>query len=455
MTAKAHRNIRWWILGAMGAILGVILLDETVISVALPTIERDLGLTRLDAHWLMNIYLLILACFAAATGRLGDILGMRVLLSTGLLVFGGASAVGGFADSGVWLICARAVQGFGAALIFPLSLVVLVQSFDEKERGLALGLYGGIGTVFLSLGPLVGGLLTQYLSWRWIFWVNLPIVLIVGVIIWTCWRDPDRPTPKSFDWKGVVLLVTGMAAIVFGIMEGPDKGWRTPEVMTALILGLVLLAVFVRFERRCRDPLIAVKLFRNPGFAASNMILFTAQFAKIALFVFGALYFQIALDYSPLVAGAALMPIAVPQIFIAPMAGRVADRFGTRKPSLTGLALGTCAIGLVASGMHMQVTDLIFAGFLIWGCCVPFLFVPPRRAVMTLVPPALHGQSSGISMTFQLLGGTVGMALGSSVYAVAGSLPMVFGFVAAFAACVLAFSFFALDTDQGSAAAVK
>lgn len=429
----------------MGAILGVILLDETVISVALHTIQQDLGLSRLSAHWVVNIYLLVLACFAGAAGRGGDILGMRPLLGAGLLIFGTASALGGFADNGTWLLVARGVQGIGAALIFPLSLVVLIQSFDEDERGLALGLYGGIGTIFLSLGPLVGGFLTEYLSWRWIFWVNPPIVLVVALITWACWRDPKRSQQRKFDWKGLVLLVPGLAAMVFAIMEGPDRGWLQPEVLAALVAGVFLLTLFVRAERTFDNPLIAITLFENSSFAASNMILFTAQFGKIVLFVFGASYFQFVLKYSPLAAGAALLLIAVPQIFIAPVAGRIADHFGTRTPSLIGTAFGTLAIVMVAFGMYLQNTDFVYAGFILWGCCVPFLFVPPRRAIMLAVPQHLHGQASGISMTFQLLGGTVGMALGSSVYAITGSFPMVFGFVAAFTACILIYSFVSLE----------
>ena len=178
IVADTQGNTRWWLLAAMGAILGVILLDETVISVALPTIQKDLGLSRLQSHWTVNIYLLVLACFAGAAGRLGDILGARWLLSAGLLIFGLASAAGGFSESGLDLLLARAIQGLGAALIFPLSLLILIRSFEEHERGLALGLYGAIGTIFLSMGPLIGGVLTEYISWRWILWVNPPIVLI-------------------------------------------------------------------------------------------------------------------------------------------------------------------------------------------------------------------------------------------------------------------------------------
>ncbi len=450
MATQTQGATRWWILAAMGAILGVILLDETVVSVALSTIKQDLGPTRLQSHWVVNIYLLVLACFAGAAGRLGDILGARWLLSAGLLIFGLASALGGFAESALDLLLARAVQGLGAALIFPLSLLILIRSFETDEQGLALGLYGAIGTVFLSMGPLVGGLLTEHLSWRWIFWVNPPIVLIVAAIAWTCWRDTPQEPELGFDWKGVLLLVTGLAAMVFGIMEGPDRGWLQPEVLAALITGILLLAVFIPVERAAPSPLIDVALFANPSFGAANMIIFTAQFVKIVLFVFGALYFQSELGFSPLAAGAALLPVAIPQVFIAPLAGKVADRFGTRVPSILGVAFGLIGVVLVAGGMQIGQSRLIVAGFLIWGCCAPFLFVPPRRAVMTSVPQNLHGQTSGISMTFQLLGGTMGMALASTTFAITRSYPVVFWVIATFVACVFAYAFLALDRPNNS-----
>ena len=448
MTAKSKSRTRWWILGATGAVLGIILLDETVISVALPTIQKDLGLSRLDAHWVVNIYLLVLACLAGAAGRLGDMLSTRWLMTFGLVIFGVSSALGGFSDNGSFLLLARAAQGVGAAVIFPLSLVILVRSFDEDERGLALGLYGAIGTVFLSLGPLAGGLLTEYLSWRWIFWVNPPIVLVVTAILLACWRDSGKVSRTGFDVLGFVLLVVGLAAMVFGIMEGPDRGWTQPDVLIPMITGLTLLWAFVLVELRSTSPLIAVSLFSSASFAASNMIIFTAQFGKIVLLVFGATYFQSRLGLSPLTAGASLIPVAIPQVFLAPLAGRIADQYGTRIPSLCGLLCGIVATSLTAIGMFTGTKALLYLAFLLWGCCAPFLFVPPRRAVMTSVPDALHGQASGISMTFQLLGGTVGMALASTIYAITESYSTVFALIALFVTGIFLFALYSLEQNS-------
>ncbi|WP_420586757.1 MFS transporter [Ruegeria sp.] len=439
---------RWWILGAMGAILGVILLDETVVGVALPTIQKDIGLSSLEAHWVVNIYLLVLAALAGAAGRLGDIVGTRALVVGGLLLFGLASFAAGFAQSGTALVVARAVQGVGAAAIFPLSLVLVSMSFDEADRGMALGIYGAIGTSFLALGPVVGGLLTDYLSWRWIFWINPPIVLVVACITWILWRDPPHRDESGFDWAGLLLLVGGLGLTVFGIMEGPERGWGRLDVLVPLILGIAMLILLVVTELRVKAPLIAMRLFSNGTFAASNMIVLLAQFVKIATFVFGAMYFQTVVGLSPLMSGVALLPAVVPPVLTAAFAGKAADLYGTRLPSLGGV-LGTL-IGLIfmAIGMQAGVNLFVYAGLLLSGTAISFLFVPPQRAVMMSVPMGMQGQAGGIVLSSQLLGGTFGMAICSTTYAMTGSFQSVFWVTAVFSAVILIYAYLALaQTD--------
>lgn len=444
-------NRRWWVLGAMGAILGVILLDETVVGVALPTIQKDIGLSDLGAHWVVSIYLLVLAALAGAAGRLGDTIGTRALVVIGLLLFGLSSMAAGFANSGTAIVLARAVQGVGAAIIFPLSLVLVSMSFEDKDRGMALGIYGAIGTSFLALGPVVGGLLTDYLSWRWIFWINPPIVLIVALITWIHWRDPPHRDEPACDWAGLLLLVGGLGLTVFGIMEGPERGWGQVDVLGPLILGALMLGILVPMELRVPAPLIAMRLFANGTFAASNMIVLLAQFVKIATFVFGAMYFQRVSGLSPLMAGVALLPAVVPPVLAATIAGKAADTYGTRLPSLLGV-LGTLA-GLVAMaiGMGLGVNLLVYAGLLFSGVAISFLFVPPQRAVMMSVPPGMQGQAGGIVLSSQLLGGTFGMAICSTVYAMSGSFAAVFWVTAAVSALILIYAHSALEqSDPGA-----
>ncbi|MEM7074049.1 MAG: MFS transporter [Pseudomonadota bacterium] len=448
-----RQTTRWWILGAMGAILGVILLDETVVGVALPTIQKSIGLSDYGAHWVVNVYLLTLAALAGAAGRLGDIIGTRLLMVAGLLVFGVSSLVGGFANDATALILARMSQGVGAAIIFPLSLVLVTLSFDARERGMALGIYGAIGTSFLALGPVVGGVLTEYLSWRWIFWVNPPIVVLVAAITWIFWRDRPHEPEGGFDWAGLLLLVLGLALTVFGIMEGPERGWADVVVLASIIVGVVMLAAFLLLELRVTPPLIAVRLFSNQTFAASNLIVFLAQFAKIAAFVFGAMYFQTKVGMSPLMSGIALLPAVVPTVLTASLAGRAADRHGTRLPSLFGV-LGTLAgVVIVATGMMAGVVAIVFLGLLLFGGAVSFLFVPPQRAVMMSVPPRMQGQAGGIVLSCQLLGGTFGMAISSTVFVITGSFAAVFWTTALVSALVLIYACLVLDRGEEPPAA--
>jgi EmrB/QacA subfamily drug resistance transporter len=423
----SDENRKWWILAAMGAILGIILLDETVVGVALATIQRDLEMTEVASHWVVNAYMLVLAGLAAGAGKLGDITGHRTVMIAGLIIFGLASIACGLAGSSAWLITARGIQGVGAAIIFPSSLAMLTIAFPENQRGLAIGIYGAIGTVFLALGPFVGGLLTDFLSWRWIFWINIPIVLAVGLIVAAAWIEPPREgAPERIDRTGFILLVVGISLLIFATMNGPDWGWSDPLIAPLLIAGVGSMVAFVAVERRKKAPLIDVRLFASPTFFGCNLVIFAAQFTKMAVFVFGALYLQDALGMSPLIAGFALLPTVAPQPFTAPLAGRAADRFGARLPSLGGLVLmfaGLAAVGIV---MSWNSYALIFPGLLAWGVSMAFMFVPPQRAVMNAVPPAMRGQAGGIAMSSQLIGATIGMAVCSTLFSMTGDFQVVF-----------------------------
>lgn len=437
---EVKNNSRWWLLAAMGAILGVILLDETVIAVALPSIQRDLGVSTFVAHWFVNIYLLVLAVLACAAGRFADIIGARSLLISGLVIFGVASTYAGFAADGADLLGARLVQGIGAACIFPLTIFVITMSFPEEERGMALGIYGAIGTCLLALGPLIGGLLTEYLSWRWIFWVNPLIVLLVAVIVWIFWRDPPQLPKEPFDLPGLVLLLTGLSALVFGIMQAQDGHWADPAVALPVVGGLILLALLVIVEKRKAIPLIAVDLFANPAFTAYNLIIFAAQFSKMAIFIFGAIYLQNTLGVSPIIAGAALLPSVVPQIFTSPLIGKTTDTKGPRAPALIGVLGVAVGIAIMAAGSMLSSFLVFLAGLLVLGLVMPALFIPPQNAILFIVKPEMRGQASGLSMTCQLMGGTVGMAICSTIYASTGSASWVFWVTAGVAFAIFVYA---------------
>jgi len=411
------KNRKWWILVAMGGVVGLILLDETVVGVALPSVKRDLGLSEVAAHWVINAYLLVFAGLAAAAGKLGDVVGLKRLFVLGVVIFGLASLSAGFAQDAFWLIAARAIQGIGAAVIFPASMAMVTIAFPKEKRGLALGIYGAIGTVFLALGPLVGGFLTDFYSWRWIFWINPPIAAGIALMVAFAWVDPPREEAAArFDYLGLILLVSGLGLFVFALMQGPEWGWSEPAIVALLIAGLALLATFVLVERRIASPLIDVDLFDSATFSACNLVVFAAQFSKIAVIVFGAIYLQNSLHMTPLEAGLALVAAVGPAPFTATLSGRLADRVGERIPTLAGLAAAGLALLWIGFAVVWDNYWLLFPALLIWGGASPFLFMPPQRAIMNAVPVSKQGQAGGIAMTSQLLGGTIGMAVCGTLF---------------------------------------
>jgi EmrB/QacA subfamily drug resistance transporter len=440
---------KWWLLGAAGTILGIILLDETVVGVALPTVQTDLGLDEVDSHWVVNVYMLVLAGFAAAAGRIGDMIGHRGLMVAGLSIFCVASLACGFASSGTWLIAARSIQGLGAAIIFPVSMSMVTTAFPEHERGFALGVYGAIGTTFLALGPMVGGLLTDIASWRWIFWLNPPITVLVAAIVLAAWREaPQAGEAERLDKTGFVLLVAGLSMVIFAVMEGPERGWTGPSILIPLLAGSASLLAFAFVERRVAFPLTDVRLFADGTFTASNLVIFTAQYNKMAIFVFGAFYLQDVLKLTPLMAGIALLPTVVVQVFLAPVAGHVADRFGTRQPVLWGLATMIGGLIVIAISITYESYPLMFPGLLAWGLSQAFLFVPPQRAVMSAVPRGKQGQAGGIAMSSQLVGAAVGMAVCSTLFSTTNDFRVVFLATALFSALVFVIGAIAIEPHR-------
>ncbi|MES0812012.1 MFS transporter [Roseibium sp. SCPC15] len=442
MTASSEVKRRWWLLGAVSCVLGLVLLDETVVGIALPTIQETFGLSQGGAHWVVNAYLLSFACLVAVGGKLADLFGMLRVFLIGLTLFALCSIACGFAPTGEILIAARALQGVGAAIIFPIFLAMITMTFPKDVRGGALATSSAVGTIFLALGPLVGGLFTDLLSWRWIFWINPFVAVAVGVIVTVTWRDVDRPRGEKIDWLGLLLIASGMCFAIFALMEADSWGWGSPVIWACLFAGVVLLGSFFRVESRLELPLIEVRLFSSPVFAASNLTLFITQYAKMPLFVFVALYAQTELKLSPLWAGVLVMlaPVLTPPA--SALCGRIADRTPKRQLVACGLTL------LLISSVWLLVTEpvknaLVFApGLVIAGLSFPFLFTPTRAAIAEALPEYKHGQGGGIAMTSQIIGGTVGLTASSAAYAL-GGYQAVFALTAFLTAAVMAHAMFA------------
>ena len=438
MTSSESSQSRWWILGALGASLGIFLLDETVVGVALPSIERDLGLTVTGAHWVVNIYLLTLACLAAGSGRLADILGYRLLFIGGIVLFGCASIACGFATNLGEILIARFLQGVGAASIFPASMAMIAIVFPEEERGMAIGIFGAIGTSFLAAGPFVGGLLTETLSWRWIFWVNPFVVAGTVAVILTYWTDPPRgPAPSSFDTRGFSTLIGGLALVIFGLMQGPEWGWAHPAVWGSMIVGALLLVGFVRTELTATNPVVEIDLLKQGAFATYNLMIFTGQFTKIAVLIILSIFLQKELGMSPLIAGLALMAGVITQPYSAMVIGKMTDREGSRRPALIGLASTIVVFIWLALSVVVESYWLMLPALTLWGFSTSMLFIPGIRGGMNSMPMEKQGQVGGLTLTSQLLGGTVGMTLCGSLLAMTGSYIVPLLVTAALSAAVL------------------
>ncbi|MTI44917.1 EmrB/QacA subfamily drug resistance transporter [Roseibium hamelinense] len=448
MPIITENNRRWWLLAAVSCVLGLVLLDETAVGVALPTIQKDLSLSATVGHWVVNAYLLSFACFVAVSGRLADQFGILRMFRIGLAIFATFSVLGGLAPTGSALIAARALQGVGAAVIFPLFVAMTTMTFPREQRGTALGLGGAVGTVFLASGPFVGGMLTDLVSWRLIFWVNPPIVLAIAIVSALSWRDVSRPPRTPIDWTGLVLIASGMFCLVFSLMEAEDWGWDNPFIICSLLLGAALLAGFVWVELHQKTPLIEVDLFQNRMFATSNLVMFYAQYAKMPIFVFAALYAQQVLGFSPLGAGMLIMLSAVLQPFIAPLCGSLTDRMHPSKLVYFGLLGMLVCMILLSAGVIWSSLVLFGAALLIAGIAFPFLFIPTQTVIMASLPDHKHGQGGGITMTAQMIGGTISIAVSSALFALGNDFSLVFIATGALTGVVLIVCLFGLSKKQ-------
>ena len=447
---------KWWILVAMGMVLGITVLDETVVGMALPTIRSELELSTASAHWAVNAYLLVFTGFVIVGGRLGDSLGHGEFFQFGVALFAAASLLAGLAPDGIWLISARALQGLGVAIVFPASFAMITAVFPQNERGRAFGIATTVAGVFMAMGPLVGGFFSEFLSWRWIFWINLPIMAAIALVVWAAWPKPDeRPrlghalSPAALDYPGLVTLVAGLCALVIALMQGEEWGWGAPVTLSLLLGGTLAIALFVLLEARRPRPLVDLELFRNATFDGAILVFFAFQFNKMAVFVFVALYLQEVVKMNATAAGLLVLLAVVPALLSSAPAGRLADRWGSRRPALAGLLVNGAALAVIGALAPLARYDLMILPLVVWGATLPFLAVSARRAVMQAVPPAQHGQAGGINLTVQMLGGTLGVALCGAIYAATGDFRLVFLASGAQAGLMLIVAWFSLDRHEG------
>jgi EmrB/QacA subfamily drug resistance transporter len=404
----------------------MVMIDQTVVSVALPTMQRDLGLSTSGVQWVVNAYLLLLAVLVALGGRVADLLGAERTFKAGAGLFVLASALCGLAGNEAMIIASRGLQGVGAAMMVPSTGALIVNTFDERERGKAMGIYSGVSMVFLALGPLVGGLLTQSVSWRAVFYVNLPIGAVMLVAAHS--TLPSRPLVRlsrdSIDWVGLPLLIVGLGALVLGLMQGKSWGWSSPSILVLLGTAAVMTPVFLWWETRAAAPLVKLSLFRVQNFAPDAVIVAGVQFALVGASVFGAVWSQQVLGFSAIHAGVAMLPLTLPLLFTAPIAGRLYDRIGPRPLLTIGGLLIAGGLAWLAGHLPHREYDLLIPGYIAMGIGIGLIVSPGTTDALGAARPSERSQASGIVQTVRQVGGVVGIAiLGAIVAAVSSVAP--------------------------------
>ncbi|HWG64248.1 MAG TPA: DHA2 family efflux MFS transporter permease subunit [Streptosporangiaceae bacterium] len=400
----------------------MVALDSLVVVTALPAIHASIGGNITTLEWAVNSYALTFAAGIITAAAVGDRLGRRRVYVAGLVLFAAASAACAIAPDAAALIAARAIQGLGAAAVTPLSLTILTSAFPAAKRGSIVGIWGGIGGLAVAGGPLVGGAVVQGLDWHWIFWLNVPIG-VTAAILATVYLPESRGPARRLDLPAVPLVAGGAAAIAWALVRGSSAGWGSAEVLAAFAAGAALLAGFVIRERYAAQPMLPLQMMRIRAFAAANATGFLMSGAIFSAAFLTAQYFQLGLGYSPLAAGLRLLPWTATPVLIAPLAGALADRIGSRPLMVTGLvlqALGLAWVAVIATGAGgygRLVLPLIIAGV---GISMALPSTP--AAALGAVPPADLGRASGVNNTLQRFGSAFGIAAVTAVFSAYGHL---------------------------------
>ena len=405
-----------WTFAVTSIALFMVVLDNLVVSTALPVIRVDLGATIEQLEWTVNAYTLTFAVFVLTGAALGDRFGRKRMFIIGVGMFTAASAAAALAPSADWLIAARSVQGLGAAIVTPLTLTILSAAVAREKRGLALGAWSGIAGLAVAMGPLVGGAVVDGISWQWIFWLNVPvgIVLLPLALMLRESKGPD----KALDIPGLALASAGLLGIVWGLIHGNGDGWTSPSIVGALVVGALLLAAFVAWELRTPQPMLPMRFFRSRAFAAANgasLFMYFGMFGSIFLL---SQFFQTAQGYSPLEAGLRILPWTLMPMFVAPVAGALSDRIGGRPLMATGLALQALGLAWIASVSSATVGYGSLVGpFIVSGVGMALFFAPVANVVLSAVRPAEEGKASGTNNSIREVGGVLGVAVLASIFA--------------------------------------
>ena len=400
--------------------LFMVTLDNLVVSTALPVIRVDLGTTLEQLEWTVNAYTLSYAVFLLSGAALGDRFGRRRMFAFGLALFTLGSTAAALAPSVNTLVAARALQGLGAAFVTPLSLTLLSEVVPDGKRGLAIGAWSGVSGLGVAMGPVVGGAITEGIAWQWIFWVNVPIGIVVVPLAARLLRESTGPD-RGLDPPGLLLAIGALVPLTFGVVRASALGWGSATVLASLAVGVAMFIAFLVAESRAAEPMLPLRFFRSRAFSATNAASFVMFFGIFGSIFFLSQFFVTVQGFTPLQAGVRILPWTAMPIFIAPVAGLLSDRIGARPLMATGLALQSAAMFWVAhyAGVDTPYTDFIPA-FIAAGTGMSLVFAPSANAVLSSVQPQEAGKASGATNTIRELGGVAGVAVLATVFAAAG-----------------------------------
>jgi EmrB/QacA subfamily drug resistance transporter len=413
MTSKTRTL---WTFVITSVALFMVVLDNLVVSTALPVIRTDLGATIEELEWTVNAYTLTFAVFLLTGAALGDRFGRRRMFTVGLTIFTLASAAAALAPSMDALIAARAVQGIGGAIVTPLTLTILSGAFPAERRGVALGAWSGIAGLAVAAGPLVGGAVVEGIAWQWIFWLNVPIGLAALPLtrLLTESRGPD----KALDLPGLGLVSAGLFGLVWGLVHGNGDGWGSPQIVASLAIGAALLAAFVAWEARAREPMLPLRFFKDRAFSAANGASLAMYFGMFGSIFLLSQFFQTAQGYSPLEAGLRVLPWTAMPMIVAPIAGALSDRIGGRPFLAGGLALQAIGLAWIAAVSSADVSYSSLIGpFIVSGIGMGMFFAPVANIVLTAVGSRDEGKASGASNAIREVGGVFGVAVLAAIFA--------------------------------------
>ena len=402
---------RWWTLVTIAISVLVVGLDALIVNIALPTLQRDLNATISDLQWIVSVYTMVFAGLMLTTGALGDRFGRARILQAGIVLFAGASLGASFSHSPVTLIIWRIVMGIGGAMILPATLAIVTNTFPKEERGKAIGIWAGINGVSIALGPIIGGLVIQNLSWHWIFYINIPVAVVALTLGWFFIPNSRDHNPKPLDIPGTLLSTVGLASLVFGLIKSNDWGWSDPAVIGTLCGSVVLIGLFILWERHTPYPMLDMSLFRNRRFSAGVFSIVLMGLALFSLSFCNTLFMQFVKNYSPFQTGIRYIPIALGVLVGAGGADRIVRRIGTARVMFIGF-LGTAALSVVFSfwtvGVPYWQIGLVygFLGFFL-GC----ITAPAATAIMEALPEARAGVGSAVNSVFRMVSGSIAVAV--------------------------------------------